>query len=190
MPLASTGMATSTTVLYVLIVACEAAFWIVLVASLAVRYLWRRERLSRGMLLTLPLIDVLLLLFATLDLRAGATATLAHGLAAVYVGFTVMFGSLAVRWADARFAHRFASGPVPPRAPTAGWALVRYDLELWARSIGAWVIALALIGAVIVLLDDATRTEPLQVWYQIALGSVFFWFLFGPLWSLATFRRA
>ncbi len=176
--------------LYALIIACELAFWVVLLASLVVRYLWRRERLSRGLLLSLPLIDLLLLLFAALDLRAGATATLAHGLAAVYVGFTVMFGSLAVRWADARFAHRFASGPAPVRAPSAGWALVRYDLALWGRAIAAWVIALALIGTVIALLGDGPRTEALQVWYRIGLGAVFFWFLFGPLWSLATLRRA
>lgn len=46
--------------LYALIVACEAGFWVVLLAALAVRYLGRNQTLSRVLLLSLPLIDVTL----------------------------------------------------------------------------------------------------------------------------------
>jgi hypothetical protein len=162
-------MATQTFLLYVLIVGCEVAFWLVLLLSLAVRYLLRRPALSWWLLLSLPLIDALLLIFTALDLRAGTSATLAHGLAAAYVGFTVAFGSVAVRWADAHFAYRFASGPVPPKAPSAGWGLARFDLELWLRCIAAWIIALASIEALI--------------------ACVFLWFIFGPAWSLLLVRR-
>ena len=100
-------MSSQSAYLYVLIVACEVAFWLVLLLSLAIRYLFRREALSRWLLIALPLIDVLLLVFTALDLRAGTTATFAHGLAAAYVGFTIAFGAIAVQWADAHFAHRF-----------------------------------------------------------------------------------
>ncbi|MCA9233790.1 MAG: hypothetical protein KDA57_24350, partial [Planctomycetales bacterium] len=72
--------------LYALIVACEVGFWVILLLALALRYLLRKEPLSRAMLLCLPLVDVLLLLFTAMDLRRGATATFAHGLAAAYVG--------------------------------------------------------------------------------------------------------
>lgn len=153
------------------------------------RYLLGRQALSRWLLLSLPLIDLLLLVFAALDLRAGNVATLAHGLAAAYVGFTVMFGSVAVRWADAHFAHRFASGPVPPKSPTGGWKAVRFELGLWLRCIAAWVIALALISAVIGALGNNAATQALQLWYRLGLGCVFFWFVFGPVWSLVFLRR-
>lgn len=176
-------------VLYGLIIACEVAFWIVLAAGLAVRYLLRREGASRALLMSLPVIDVLLLAFTALDLKAGSAATFAHGLAAAYVGFTVAFGPLAVRWADSRFAHRFASGPAPAKAPDRGWKAVRYDLQLWLRCIVAWIIALGLSSALMAYVGDDVRTEPLRLWFRIAFVSVFLWFIFGPVWSLLFFRR-
>ena len=121
--------------LYGLIVACEVGFWVVLLAALAARYLLRKEPLSRALLLGLPLIDVLLLIFTALDLRRGAPATFAHGLAAAYLGFTIAFGGMAVKWADAHFAHRFAAGPLPAKAPSRGWAAVRCGSHKSARGV-------------------------------------------------------
>jgi len=123
--------------LYALIVACEVGFWVILLLALAVRYLLRKEQLSRALLVCLPLIDLLLLFFTATDLRRGTTATFAHGLAAAYIGFTVAFGGMAVKWADAHFAHRFASGPAPTNGPSRGWELVRYDFKLWGGALRA-----------------------------------------------------
>jgi hypothetical protein len=123
-----------------------------------------------------------------LVLEAGTTATFAHGLAAVYVGFTVAFGPIAIRWADAHFAHRFASGPAPAKAPSGGWGIVRFDLALWLRSIGAWIIALALIEALVAYVGDEAATEPLLAWYKYGFGAVVLWFIFGPVWSLFLVR--
>lgn len=177
--------------LYVLIVACEVGFWVILLLALAVRYLLRKEPLSRALLLCLPLIDVLLLIFTAMDLRRGSTATFAHGLAAAYVGFTVAFGGLAVKWADAHFAHRFASGPAPGKAPTRGWQVVRYDLKLWGRCIVACVITVALVEALVQFIGNSQATEPLLEWHKRAFGCIVLWFLFGPVWSFATaWRRA
>ena len=175
--------------LYWLIVGCEAAFWVVLVAALAARYLLKRERLSRVLLLTLPAIDLLLLAFTAVDLRSGTPATFAHGLATAYVGFTVAFGPIAVKWADSHFAHRFAAGPAPIKAPDRGWPLVWYDLQLWFRSIVAWIITVALLVALIAFIDDEATTQALHQWFRIALSSVVLWFVFGPIWSLVFFRR-
>ena len=182
-------MPTQAAYLYWLIVGCETAFWVVLLLALAARYLLRRERLSRALLLSLPLVDLLLLAFTAVDLEAGTPATFAHGLASAYVGFTIAFGAVAVRWADAHFAYRFAGGPVPPGPPT-GWIAVRYELELWLRSIVAWIIALVLLVALIAYIDDAAVTQPLHDWFRYAIGSVFLWFVFGPVWSVVFFRRA
>ena len=176
-------------ILYVLIVACEMAFWLVLLMSLASRYLLRQEAVSRWLLFSLPLVDILLLIFTVLDLRAGATAEFAHGLAAAYVGFTIAFGSIAVKWADAHFAYRFASGPIPPKAPTGGWGAVEFDLKLWLRCILACAISLALVEAVIVFVANDTVTRPLEAWGKHAFGCVVLWFVFGPVWSLCLVRR-
>ena len=180
---------TLTVLLFLLIVGCEVAFWVVLLLSLAVRYVFRQDALSRWLLRSLPLIDLLLLAFTAIDLEAGTTATFAHGLAAVYVGFTVAFGSIAIRWADANFAHRFASGPVPAKAPSGGWGLVRLDLMLWLRSIGAWIIALALMEALMAYVGNEAAAQPLLAWYKYGFSSVVLWFAFGPFWSLFVVRR-
>ncbi|MGH8444909.1 MAG: hypothetical protein ACREVL_06555 [Solimonas sp.] len=170
--------------LYVLIVACEAAFWLVLMLGLYARYGLRRRRLGAGLLLSLPLIDLLLLVCTAADLKSGTPAGFAHGLAAAYVGFTVAFGSLLVRWADAVFARRFLGHAPAVAAPTRGWAVVRYESLLWLRCIVAWIIALALLEALVAYVGDAAATAPLQRWYRIGFGCVFFWFVFGPAWSL------
>ena len=160
-----------------------------LVLALATRYLLRRERLSRALLFLLPVVDLLLLAFTTVDLRSGTPATFAHGLATAYVGFTVAFGSVAVRWADQHFVHRFAGGPPPVKAPSVGWAAVHYELALWIRSIVAWIIAVVLLIALIAYIDNEAVTQPLHEWFRIAIGSILVWFIFGPLWSLVFFRR-
>jgi len=177
------------TYLYWLIVGCEVSFWVVLALGLLARYRARRDRVSRALLLMLPTIDLLLVAFTAADLEGGAPATFAHGLAAAYVGFTVAFGPLVVRWADERFAHWLGAGPPPSAAPSRGWAAVRYEALLWLRSIAAWMIALALLSALIAFVDDPAATEPLLSWYGIAFGSILLWFVFGPAWSLVFFRR-
>lgn len=177
--------------LYWLIIGCEASFWIVLFLGLAVRYLGRRKKLSHLLLLALPVIDLALLGFTALDLRSGTPAGFAHGLAAAYVGFTVAFGGMVVAWADRHFAHRFAGAPPPAKAPSVGWPALRYELLLWARCLVAVAITLALIAALIALVDDEAATEALQIWFRVPLGCAVFWFLFGPLWTLlfSSWRR-
>ena len=175
-------------VLYVLILACEAAFWIVLGAALACRYLLRWQRTSFVLLWCVPLIDLALLALTTLDLRSGSTATFGHGLATAYIAFTVAFGALVIRWADGWFSHRFANGPRPERSQR-GWAGVRHELKLWGRCLIAVSIMYVLLSAMIVLVDDSARTQPLERWFRLPLGTAFFWFVFGPLWQLIFFQR-
>ena len=174
--------------LYWLIIGCEVAFWVVLGLALTARYVFQRHAISRVLLLALPAVDLLLLLFTALDLRAGTPATFAHGLATAYVGFTVAFGPVLIRWADQHFAHWFARGP-RPAAAARGWRAVRQELELWLRSIVPWIITAVLLSALIAYIDNEEATRELFLWFRIAFGSVFLWFVFGPLWSLVFFRR-
>lgn len=182
-------MVSQSLILYLLIVGCEVAFWLVLCLSLIARYQLRREVLSQWLLRSLLCVDALLLGFTALDLSSGTMATRAHGLAAIYVGFTITFGSVAIRWADAHFAYRFASGPAPSKVPATRWRSVRHEFGLWLRCIAAWIIALALLEALIAYVGNDAITNPLRVWYRFGFGCVFFWFVFGPAWSLVFFRR-
>ena len=175
--------------LYVLILACEFGFWLILLAALVLRYLLRKQALSRALLLGLPLTDLLLLGFTALDLHAGASATFAHGLAAAYIGFTVAFGGLAVKWADAHFAHHFAAGPPPVKPPSRGWAALRHEFNLWGRCVLACLITMALIEALLQVLGTSDATQALLDWHKHAFGCIVFWVFFGPVWTLATAWR-
>lgn len=176
-------------ILYFLIVGCEIAFWIMLFSGFAVRYILGKKTLSFYLLLSVPLIDLFLLLFTVFDLNNGSTANFAHGLAAAYIGFTVAFGSSLIHWADKWFAYKFAKGALPSSNTKSGWALVLEDLKLWLRCIGAVAIIYVLLILMIEFVGDPVKTEALQIWFKIPFFTVFFWFVFGPLWSLVFFKR-
>ena len=168
--------------LLALIVACEIGFWIMLLLGLTTRYLLRWQRTSAALLLCVPLIDLVLLAATIIDLRNGAVATFAHGLAAAYIGFTVAFGHSTIRWADQRFAHRFADGPPPWRPPSYGWDYTLYEWRIWLRALAGFAVASVLLLAAIVLVEQPQRTEALRIWIPMLGFSLCLWLLFGPLW--------
>ncbi len=177
--------------LYALIGACEVGFWVVLGAGLAARYLLRRPRLGAVLLLCVPLVDVVLLVATAVDLHRGVTAGPAHGLAAAYLGFSVAFGHSMVRWADHRFAHRFAGGPPPWRPPEAGRARARYEWREWGKAVLAAAIACVLLGVGILLVGDPGRSAALLAWIYRLGAVVAIWFVAFPLWaSLSVWRAA
>lgn len=157
--------------LLIVIAACEIGFWVLLLAGLVARYPLRRRRLGAVLLAATPVTDLVLLVAGTLDLRAGATAGVAHGLGAAYLGFSVVFGPALVRWADARFAHRFAGGPPPVRPPRYGPGRVRYEWREFGKAGLAVGIAAVLLLAAIVMVGDPDRTEALR-WWLVRLGMV------------------
>lgn len=176
--------------LLAVIVACEIGFWVLLGAGLVARYPLRMPRLSGALLLGVPLIDLVLLVVTVIDLRRGATATFGHGLAAAYLGFSVAFGHSMIRWADQRFAHRFAGGPAPWRPPKGGWARARYEWREWGKGMAGWAIACGLLGAAIVLVDDAERTAELRAWIGRLSVAMLIWLLAFPIWTTLVPGRA
>jgi hypothetical protein len=166
-----------------LIVASEVGFWVLLGAGLLARYLLRLRRLSVVLLLGSPVLDLVLLVATTVDLRRGGTAGPMHGLAAIYLGFTVMFGHALIRWADQRFAHRFAGGPPPWKPPKAGWARTRYEWREWGKAVVACGIAAGLLGAGILMVRDAERAAGLVTWLQRMPAVLLIWFIVGPAWA-------
>ena len=140
------------------ILLCEVLFWVYLLGGLAARYVLRRARLGAVLLLCAPLVDLILLVATVVDLRAGGTATVAHTLAGVYLGFSVGFGHHLVSRADARFAHRFAGGPPPTPKPRGGAERAAYQGRGWLRHLTAYGVGVGLMMLAVVAIDDASRT--------------------------------
>src|SRR5262249_37119072 len=142
-------------------------------------------RLGAALLVSLPVIDLLLLAATIVDLRRGATAGAAHGLAAVYIGVSVAFGPRMVAWADERFAHRFAGGPAPSRPPKSGPEHARRGRRTWLRHLLAWSVGSALLLLAIAVVGDTGRTEALLgtigAWAAI-LTIDFLWSFSYTLW--------
>lgn len=165
------------------IVMCEVGFWIAILGGLAARYLLRRPRLGAALLFGGLLIDVLLLVFVTIDLIGGATASWHHGLAAIYLGFSVAYGRRMVAWADVRFHHRFGGGLPPARLSGR-----EYAVKCWAdvvRTILAAVISAAVLLGLILLVQDPVRTEELDGLFPIlalVVAAEVLWAISYTLW--------
>ncbi|MFF4989532.1 hypothetical protein ACFY19_20235 [Streptosporangium saharense] len=144
-----------------MIIGCEIGFWVLLGLGLATRYLWRMRRLSTALLIAVPLLDVILLAAAVIDIRGGAEANWRHGLAAGYLAYSIVFGHRTLRWADQRFAHRFAGGPPPWKPPPGGMARARYEWTMWLRTVLACAIAAVLLYGLAWLVGDWSRTTAL-----------------------------
>ncbi|WP_055494828.1 hypothetical protein [Streptomyces sp. TP-A0356] len=132
-----------------LIIACEVGFWVLLAAGLAVRYLLRMRRTGVALLLAEPLLEVVLFVVTAIDLKHGAKPSWEHGLAALYIGFTVAYGHATIRWLDGHAAHRLAGGPPPARPPRHGLARARHEGRLWLRTLLATAVASALLQGAI-----------------------------------------
>ncbi|MEU3527261.1 hypothetical protein AB0E62_25870 [Streptomyces sp. NPDC038707] len=152
-----------------LVIACEAAFWVLLAAGLAFRYALRMPRTGLALLLCEPLLEVVLLVATAIDLKNGAQPDWRHGLAAVYIGFTAGLGHSTITWVDARVAHRFAGGPPPVRPPRYGSARAVHEWKAAARWILAAAVALALLQGAVWYVGDDGDTGPLRGWQQSML---------------------
>lgn len=169
----------------VFILAGEVAFWIFVLAGLVCRYLLGQKRLGVALLVMTPVVDLALIAATVIDLRTGASASFFHGLAAIYVGVSVAFGSRMINWADERFAYRFAGGPPPSRPPEHGAQQARYYRRGWYRHLLAWCIGSALLCGMALLSADPASAESLLgragLWAFI-LAIDFVWSISYTLW--------
>jgi hypothetical protein len=166
------------------------AFWVLAAAGLFARYVLRWRRLGLVLLLATPVVDVVLIVATAVDLGRGGEATIAHALAAFYLGFSVVFGHGVIRWADAGVAHRFAGGPPPRRLPTRGPLRRAHEWREW----GKCLLACGVTGVVILFLSYVVGTPEqtgvlLDSLPRLAVISGL-WFVFGPLWNMFDRERA
>jgi hypothetical protein len=173
------------------IIACEIGFWIAIGSGLIARYLLKLPRLGVVLLALAPVIDLVLLIATAAHLRTGVDASWEHGLAALYIGFSIAYGHRLIRWADIRFAHRFAGGPAPvkPTGPD-------YTKACW-RDVGRTTLAAAISAVVLLALiwwvGDANRTASLQSWFGtlgIVLAIELLWAVSYTLWPRKSLGRA
>ncbi|WP_043194112.1 hypothetical protein [Streptomyces sp. NRRL F-2664] len=154
-----------------LIIACEVGFWVLLAAGLALRYLAGKPRLGAAVLLCEPLMELVLLVVTTIDLKNGAAPDWKHGLAALYIGYTVAYGHYTITWLDRHAAHRFAGGPRPAGAGY-GKERARHEWKLWVRTVIAAAVALTLLQGAIWYVGDAGDVSSLRAWQSGALRVV------------------
>lgn len=170
------------------IIASEVGFWVVLLAGLVLRYLVRKRKVSTIVLLGVPVLDLVLLSLITWDMLINnAVAEFTHGLGAIYLSFTVVFGPQIIRKADAWFAYRFASGPKPHRPEDNTWEKVKYEWSQWLRLLVCASLGCLLLGAMILIVDDVARTEELTAWFgRLGLVAVV-WLIGWPIWETVKF---
>nr|WP_202487499.1 hypothetical protein [Streptomyces sp. SID8354] len=130
-----------------MIIACEVGFWVLLAVGLALRYLARMPKTGAAVLLLEPLLELVLLIVTAIDLKNGAAADWKHGLAALYIGFTVAYGHHTIKWVDRYVAHRFAGGPPPVKR--YGRERFRYEVTLWLRTVLMAAVAAGLLQGAI-----------------------------------------
>lgn len=168
-----------------MIIGCEIAFWVFVLAGLVCRYPLKAKKLGAALLLATPLIDLVLVIVTVLDLREGAVASTVHGIAAIYIGVTLVYGHGMIRWADVRFANRFAGGPAPERPPAHGQAHARHERIGWAKHACAWAIGSVLLYAMVLFVGDEERTAALmgllRIW-SIVLAVDFVYSFSFTLW--------
>ncbi|MEV4789420.1 hypothetical protein AB0K53_28965 [Streptomyces tuirus] len=151
-----------------LIAACEIGFWVLLAAGLATRYLLRMPRTGLALLLCEPLLEVVLLVATALDLKNGADPNWTHGLAALYIGYTVGHGHRTVKWLDGHAAHRLGGAPPPPKPPRYGMARARHEGKVWLGTLTGAVVATVLLQLAIWYVDDPSRVTSLESWRWVA----------------------
>lgn len=169
--------------LLAVIIACEIGFWFILGAGLAARYLLQMPRLGAVLLVCTPVVDLVLFVATVLDLRNGATATAAHGLAAAYIGFSIAFGHSLIRWADQRVAHRFFGGPPPWKPPKGGKARAAYEWREWFKGLLGWAVACAMLGGGILMIGDWERSQELATWAGRLSLVLVIWLIGWPVWA-------
>lgn len=147
------------------IIAAEIAFWIVIVAGLFSRYILNLKKLSIFFFLLTPIIDLALLILTAIDLKSGATASTAHGVAAIYIGVSIAYGKSMIAWADSKFQSWILKKPSKKKG-LFGKEKAKYEVKMWFRHLLSYVIGGSLLGLMILYVGEGATAlfQVLRVW--------------------------
>lgn len=155
-----------------MIVACEVGFWIVILLGLVSRYLFNRNKLGLFFFALVPVLDLLLILATAIDIGRGGKPTIAHAIAPLYLGVSLVYGKSMIAWADERFRYyikREGEKPIKRYGMDYAWHSLKGSL----KHILAYVIGGALLLGMIAYVGKAAETEvfweTLKVWGIIVL---------------------
>jgi len=143
-----------------MIIGCEIGFWIVILLGLIVRYIFKQKKLGLMLLALTPLIDLLLLIITSIDLYQGAVASTVHGIAAIYIGVSIVFGKSMIKWADERFQYYVMKEGTKPEKRYGMEYAIHY-FKGWLKHLLSYLIGNGLIFAMIYFINDSSRTQAL-----------------------------
>lgn len=153
-----------------LIVACEIAFWVVILVGLTLRYVFKRKKLSLLFFTSVPLIDLILLVVAGLDIYFGAKPTAAHAIAAVYIGSSIAFGKSMIAWLDEKFRYYIMKDGSKP-VKRYGMEFARHGMKSFGQHVFAYIIGALLLFGMILITNNHVQNAPfyeiLQLWTLI-----------------------
>ncbi|WOV83633.1 hypothetical protein PGH26_12180 [Sporosarcina jeotgali] len=158
-----------------IIIACEISFWAVILAGLVTRYLFKKKKLGLFILALIPLIDLTLFIVTAADLYRGATATVAHSIAPLYIGISLAFGKSMIQWADERFQYYVTKeGPKPIRR--TGYAHAIHSMKGSLRHVLAFAIGALMILFVVWYINTPEQTaeyqNTLKLWTLILIADI------------------
>ena len=162
------------------ILACEIGFWVAIALGLITRYPLNRPRLGKALLYSTPLIDVLLLSFVVIHLRSGVEPHLTHGIAALYIGFSIAFGHQVIERADRTYRRKINKESVPE--PQRGTPMQR-EIQSFGRALLAAAVAAAIIEITILAASNPMVAKTLRSWHQTLLIILGIWLVAGPVWQ-------
>ncbi|QDZ42466.1 hypothetical protein [Corynebacterium sp. sy039] len=166
-----------------IILIAEILFWVFIALGMTARYLFRLPALSRFLLCMVPMVDVFLIIVVIRDLRLGAPVGLAHQLAGLYLGVSLVLGPGIIRWCDAKI--RSLSGGY---SSDAGSKTFRQQMLAELKFLAKWSLAMGiayLINQLLVFLAvNETQKEALAEAASMPLSSIIFVVIFGPGWLI------
>ncbi|QFT88639.1 hypothetical protein FIU87_08290 [Bacillus sp. THAF10] len=155
-----------------MIVACEILFWVVIISGLVFRYVFNKKRTGIFLLALTPVVDLILIAITGFDLYKGATATIAHGVAAIYIGISIAFGKSMINWADQQFKY-YVTRNGEKQKKRYGKEFAFHYAKGFLRHITAFIIGGCILAGMIYFINQPERTEALlhllRVW-TLVLG--------------------
>lgn len=148
------------------IILAEISFWIFILLGLMTRYIIKQGKLSIWFFGATPLIDFTLLILTIFDLKNGADATMAHGIAAIYIGVSIAYGKQMIKWADIKFQYYFLKIDNRP-AKLYGMERGKKEIRDFFKHLIAYLIGGTFLWGMIYFLGNKTNTENLMNTWRI-----------------------
>lgn len=147
-------------IIITLIIAAEILFWVFIVLGLVTRYIFHKEKLSMSLLSCTILVDLFLIIATTFNLYQGGTAEIAHGIAAVYISISIVFGKDFITWADEKFKVLYLKQTPPQKI--YGNQYAKQYLKSFFKHIIAFLIAYGLIYLMQVVANNSSSLNNLM----------------------------